>query len=438
MKKIFFVTLFTLILSLSPISLLVNVSAVDPAGTSGLNVFVKSATNDPIPAINITLTGPSSYSNNADTDTTGESTFSSLAAGDYTAVINLTESDPYVLKTGEQASKTVALADGETKNITFTVTSKTPTDETTTPTDLQLPDAFTQTGSTSTNLTKYTDAQLKAIKNFTLHVPGFAKILFKQPIDLSKSKDKISQMDQFVFLQNLGQVSVASELAPELDKPATVTLYGLKYNPIGENYTPLITKDNQVPTDTEVKNVKLVGTDSITFDVAGFSTYSLKPILHFNQTAITADTQNYTLQGQVDDLNSKIAVSVNGNRTGQTIEVATDGTFNADLTLKRGDNQVEVSATGIAEQVTTSDLTIKYGSATNSSFSSNLTLIMGIVLVIGGVIFGGYYLYKTKYLPKKRKSNTVKIQSSYDSRLLTPEERRVFNDEKPEPGDDVN
>jgi len=432
MKRLVIIPIICIILSVFN----ANIFATDPAGTSGLNVYVKNSANDPAADVSIKVTGPSSYSNTFNTDSTGKINISALALGDYTAVINLTETDPYELKSGEQASKTVTLADGETKDITFLVTDKAPVvgDETTEPATLQLPSIFTQTGSTSSNLTKYSDAQLKSIKNFTLHVPGFAKVVFKEPINFASSKDKINQLDQFVLLQQPGEISIATELAPELDKPAVVTFYGLKYNPVGENYKPVITRDDQIPTGNEVTNINLTGTDTISFSVSGFTTYSLKPVLYFAQTDITADTQTYKLEGQVDDLNSQISISLNGNRINQVVEVNNDGTFSANLDLKRGTNEIKVSATGTSEQVTTTDLTIKYNTSDGNSFSTDLTLVMGIGLVLVGVGAGSYYLYKMKYLPQKamnrgKKQITRGTTENYDSRLLTPEERRVFNND---------
>lgn len=434
MKKLIIIPIFCIILGLFNVSIF----ATDPTGTSGLNIYVKKSNNDPAADVSIAITGPSSYSNTQNTDSAGKVALTALAAGNYTVVINLTEADPYELKTGETASRAVTVADGETKDVTFTVIDKaSPTDgdETTEPTTLQLPSIFTQTGSTSTNLTKYSDTQLKAIKNFTLHVPGFTKVIFKEPVNFSTSKDKINQLDQFVLLQQPGEISIATELAPELDKPAVVTFYGLKYNPVGEDYTPLITKDDQIPAGNEITNINLTGTDTISFSVSGFTTYSLKPILYFTQTDITADSQTYKLEGQVDDLNSEISITLNGSKINQVVEVNNDGTFTANLNLKRGTNEVKVSATGISEQVTTTDLTIKYGTVEKNNFSTDLTMVMGIALVLLGIGGGSYYLYKTKYLPgkaaggKNKKLKVTANSENYDSRLLTPEERRVFNND---------
>jgi|GEM_PF-6983225 len=441
MKK-FFSFLLALGLIVLPI-----VRAADPDPTATINVHVQTSVGDKVEGIEITLAGPNSYEQTDSTDSSGVAQFIDLEIGEYTAKIKLLAGGNYELVAGEVASKTRTVAADEIEEIYFGVKIKEgdevngeEEEEEEEEANAKIPSAFYKSGSTSTDLSNYSTDQLKAVNNFTLHQPDFSKIVYTQAVDLSSTtaQSRLANLDQYVFLDQLGEVAIASDLMPELDKSATVTLYGLSFVTLGTDYKPTIMKDDVDPEADEVSNITLSGSDTISFDVSGFSAYAVRPTLLFEETEISTETETYTLSGKVDDLDSEITVFMNDSRVNKAITVEDDGTFVVELELEEGENVVQITATGASEQSHAQALTITYTPAAGTSKGTDWTLYAGIALLVVGIGSGGYYYYKTKYLPRKQAQGDPlapspldkKTEKGFDSRLLTPEERIVFNNEE--------
>jgi len=444
MKKVVIRVLFILLLfaQFLPISL-----SIAQAEKATLTVYVQDNSGEKLEGIDISVTGPGNYDGTKSTGSEGTASFTELIDGDYVTTINLLTGSNYELVAGESSSKTRTLSAGDTETVYFHLKLKT-TDETNgeeeeTTGNAEIPTKFYQTGSTTTDISDYTEEQLASIKNFTLHIPDFAKIVFTQSVDLS-SKEAIGRLkglDQYVFLDQKGEVAIASDLMPELNKPATITLYGLNFESLGTGYSPVILKDDNEANSSEVTNVTLTGANTITFDVKGFSAYAVRPTLTFEETELETDQEEFTLEGKIDDLDSEFTVFLNDKRQDSDVTINDDGTFSLTLKLKKGENTVQVSATGASEQTFAEIVTINYKPSQGSGSGTDWTMIAGIGLIGLGLVCGGVYYYKTKYLPKKRATQTTGLGSGslkksgqtgdqFDSRLLTPEERAVFGQEK--------
>lgn len=430
MKKLLVPTIFSLFLFFLAIPLLVLVNA---AGTGSISVITQMNDGSKIEGIEIELEGPNDYSSSKNTNSSGTAEFTNLEAGDYTAAINLLSGSNYELVSGETGTKTRTISDGGSDTVYFYLKEKTSTEDTEDEDDTEetastsIPSKFYQSGSTSTNISNYISSQLAAINNFTLHIPDYSKIVFTETVDLSSSEaqTKLKSLDQYVFLDQKGEVAIASDLMPELDKAATVTFYDLKLVSLGDEYKPVIIKDEFEAEEDEVSDISMTGGDTITFNVSDFSSYSFRPTLKFDETEIVTDEKNYTLKGKVDDLESNISVFLNNERINEVIDIEEDGSFKIDLELDKGDNSVQITANGISEQSITDSISIELTSDGSQNAGSSITMILIGILVILAAGASGYVYYKKKYLPKK-KAAMLKDTSGYDSRLLTSEEQAVF------------
>lgn len=410
--------------------------------TSTIVVYARTLEGDMIQGINISVKSDS-YDQAKNTDVQGKAVFADLAAADYTVSINLTEGSLYTLAAGELASKPRTLAAGEQSEVYFGVKLKNidegKDEEVPEEVEIELPSSFHLPTSTTTELKGSTADDLKAVRNFTLHVPDVAKIVYNETLDLSNEDTikKLNKLDQYVFLDHPGEVSIATDLIPELDKPATITLYGLSFVSLGNDYQPTIVKDDQDAGDA-VKNVTLTGSAAISFDVESFSTYAVRPTLKFDQTDYEVNETNHEIKGMVDDLNSEVTIYLNDEKLTKVVDINDDGSFVIPVDLVGGENVVQVIATGISEQSATESLTI-----TNTSpdapqaekESTDMSLILGLLLILGGVGLGVGYLVKTKKIKlfNKKNKQVVTPNRQFDHRLLTPEERVEYGTEEEKP-----
>lgn len=138
------------------------------------------------------------------------------------------------------------------------------------PTAVTLPSIYIQKESKTTDISKLSAEQLKSVDKFTLEVVGTARIEFKEPVDLSGVTTQLNQLDQYVRMNMVGDVFVDSEALKELNKPATITMAGLKFKK-----TPIIYKDNK-PAGDAVSQVSYDAAKGVlVFDVTGFSRYTV-------------------------------------------------------------------------------------------------------------------------------------------------------------------
>lgn len=429
-----FLSIFLTFLLLTTTVLITKAEEPEPTEAS-IAVYAQTSGGSGIQGLNISLTG-TGYNQAKNTDVQGKAVFTVTETGTYTAKINLSEGSSYELVSGESSEKSVTLDTLEDDSIYFGVKAKTQEqeqeqEEEQEQTTAKVHASFYKSGSTSTKLDGLSSEQLKSLNNLTFHIPDIAKIVYNETIDLSSEDaiNRLEKLDQYLFLEQVGEAAIASDLMPELDKSATITFYGLNIASISDDYRPVIVYDDQEASESQVKDVTLVGRDTITFEVQGFSVYAYRPTLAFEQEEYDTDTKEFTLQGKVDDLDSEISVYLNNDRLDEKIDIDEDGNFEIPLTLEEKENVVQVMATGISEQTYSETVTINYTQGTEAKSSSNLTLYVGIFLILAAAgAGGGYYYYKRKKrlktggLGDDKKGN----QPKYDAKLLTAEERKMF------------
>jgi hypothetical protein len=115
-------------------------------------------------------------------------------------------------------------------------------------------------------LTNLTGKDLKSVPDFELGILSKGKIKFNQAVSLGREKTPLD-LDSTVFIEE-SRVTVNSSSAPELNKPATITLYNITLT------EPKIMKDGVVCTTCTLVSYDR-NTKTLVFTVPGFSTYEV-------------------------------------------------------------------------------------------------------------------------------------------------------------------
>ncbi len=377
-------------------------------------VNVRDEEDEGVEGINITLIGPGSYTNTIVTSDNGGAIFDDIEDnGEYTATISFPSSSDWKIKSGESTSKSAEISNSnDSETITFEVVEKTAPVEETTPKILEtdLPAIFTKVGSTTTILKNIKKADVAAVKNFTLDDPAANKIVFLQELDLSDDAlaEKFAELDQYVSISEKGRISVDTEELSVLNKKAQVTMRGLKL--VGGT-TPLIVADGQA--SSKVSNAKYVG-QLLTFDVAGFSNYAFRPTLKIEADDETSQS-SFTLNGEVDDLESKIDIYLGEERIAQEIEPEDDGAFVFTYNLENEENEFKVIASSENGEVAEVAFDVTYAGGVHVEEPQGLPFIavLGIVALLAALIALIYYFIRKNR--KKKLAQTSKAEQILDA-----------------------
>ncbi len=406
-----------------------------------ITVYTQTSIGNPVSAISITVQG-SGYQQTKNTDDSGKALFDNLDPKKYTVIINLTSNNFYELVSGEVVSKERTIVGGAKEEVYFGLKAKLTNgaSEEEEEIKVELPSIFRRTGSSTTNLTNLTKADLTSLKEFVLHIPNITKVLFKEEVNLSADDTigKLRKLDSYVFMDHVGEVTIASDLMPELNKRATITFYGLNIIAPTKDYIPLIVKDDQEGSKM-ISNVKLLNKNSISFDVDGFSTYAFRPTFVIDQDDIEI-TEDYTyiITGKIDDLDAEITVYLNNKKQDDKIEINEDGSFDINVVLDEGKNIVQIMARGISEQTNAEIIEIHHRedapTFTDKDNKLRTTIIVGIFLAIGFGGFGYWYYCKKNNKPMFGflRSKQRNAEMPYDKKLLTKEEIDTYKENSPD------
>lgn len=414
----------------------------EPPTSTTLSVFTQTSSGERVSDINIEVSGPD-YRQTKSTNTQGTAVFTITQEGNYSVQINIQSNPNFELLSTEVNTKSIEMTLDNAKSIYFGVKRKTvdEADDEEENTSIQLPKIFLGEDSETTILEEKTTDQLKSINELTLHNVGVSKIRFKNKIDLS-GEDTITRMnklDQYVFMQNKGEVTIASDLMPELNLPATITFYNLNFVQLDKDYTPMILKDEQ-EADLSVTDVSLSNGNTITFDVRGFSSYAIRPTLKFDSKEIETNEQTYLLNGKIDDLDSELTIFINDEKQDLETQINSDGSFEIMVPIIQKETIVQVLAVGVAEQTYSEVVKItnptidqqetKDNDEEGIDFTLMAIIITGVLLTMGVT---GYLYYKKYYLSKRTPRSIQKNTSpKYDPRLLTQEEKMALEEDKPQ------
>jgi len=376
-----------------------GIASVFAAQDKMITVSVKDENDDGVSGINVTLSGPSGYSpNTIKTSSNGNAIFDDIQDnGEYTAALSLPSSSEWKLASGEASSKSVQISNSnKVETISFDIVAKS-SSENSDPKiiEIKLPSAFTKVGSSTTDLSKLDPEKVDSVENFTLDDPTANKIVFLEPIDLSDDAiaEKFAELDTFVSISETGRVFVDATELPVLNKKAQITMRNLK---LTNSVTPVIVEDGEV--STKVSNVKF-SNGLLTFDVSSFSSYAFRPTLKIEADKEVSDP-NYTINGEVNDLESKIDIYLGEERLAQELDPDEDGKFVFSYTLVNADNEFKVVASSLNGEVASVEFSVNYeGGAQNQPKKGGISSGLVLALIAGllvGIAAAVYFISKKK------------------------------------------
>lgn len=275
-------------------------------------------------------------------------------------------------------------ADGNLSGASNTITVAT----TLTIKDVGLPTAFTQAGSSTTNLAAIADP--KNVTNLTVEVVGKNKIVWNETVDLSsmETANKFKSLDQYIKATNTGVVELDSKNLAELNKKTTITMFNLPFVS-----TPKILVDGKVNpkvvSDISYKN------GTLAFTAAHFTKFEVAPTIEILEPKdnFTTSKSKITLYGKVSNPTATVSATLNNKDLGAFKVAAGSGEFSKQIALEKGKNTIVVRAKGLIGA--TASATVS-GVFKPTVAAATLLLIVGLVVLIATLGLGGYYFYRRK------------------------------------------
>ncbi len=189
------------------------------------------------------------------------------------------------------------------------------------------------------NIRPNVEGDITAVNNVELGISSLGKIKFEQPVTLGRA-DGVVDLDAHVIIEK-EKVEVKSSLVPELNKPSTITMYGVTKN------SPRILKDGQDCNSPEC-NIQSYIDGTLVFTVTGFSTYTIdeipvsEPVQERrrrsgggggSRTTVTPTVSNETLIQQLTAQLNLLIAQLNALTSTRTPVVSTSTKFNVTLAL---------------------------------------------------------------------------------------------------------
>lgn len=350
----------------------------------------------------------------ADDNSWSTTLFAAIECGNGTCPTNPSEPQfdkgtyKYHLQSNANAKGTIyagtSSSTSTTSDSTDTATTTTPTTTTTEPEektikDVVLPSVFRAKGSKSTNLSKISDP--KKVKNFTIDVVGKNRVVFTDLVDLSstKSPSLFKSLDKYVQMVSLGVVEVDTKTLSMLAKKrAAVSMFGLPFVA-----TPKILVDGKVDSAGVVSNVKYAA-GTLTFDVKNFSKFEAVPTLTINQpqTGFEVADPDITLTGKITDPAANVSAKLNNRSLGNLKVATSSGQFSGQLTLKEGNNTIQVSALSKFGPPLVATVS---GVFTPKVITAQMIVVAGLMLLVIALI-GAWWYIRRRQKTTREKSTT--------------------------------
>lgn len=285
-------------------------------------------------------------------------------------------------------SPTVTTQTSPTSSTKKTTTTTTATAQTTeTIKNVTLPSVF---GTGSTKLADISDPA--KVENLILD-SSVGSIKFNETVDLSSDevKNKFKELDKYIKVAQKGVISIDSTNLPQLNKKATLTMKALNFVK-----TPRVLyngKENK----SVISNIKYKE-GTLTFDVSKFSTFTAAPNIEIEEPENNFSTSEKTvkLKGKVNDPTASVSAKLNNKNLGK-VKVATNGSFEKEVNLDEGNNNLVVSALS-------SNLATAEASVSGTLKKTNLAVLyalLGFLAIIGG----GGLIYSLRKLKKGKEAN---------------------------------
>jgi hypothetical protein len=367
----------------------------------------------PVAGLEFTLTGTSA--NETLKSTTNDfDQFTGLEAGDYNITI-LIPSDSTFELIGETGKDVTLTASDQSESVIFFLKRKDSADKSYQ--EVKLPTSLTKVGSETTDFTKMDPGELKGLKDFTFDNPGVNKIVYKKELDLTAITDfaVISNLENDLDLSTSGKISFDTTLYPVFNAPARLYMSGLKLTQLDGSFANIYKDGKQV----EVKEMKYEA-GVLSFDVDGFSTYSVVPRIKVITENLTSNSEKFDLTLQVDDLDSEITLLNNGIVVDFPTSPSQDGLLTGTLTLTNGENRIRINAKSKNGEESTQFITINYAGPVKPS--NDVSNVFGItffaLLILAGLAGAGYYflIYKRRELKQAEKQTPVIPQTATEAK----------------------
>jgi len=200
----------------------------------------------------------------------------------------------------------------------------------------KLPNIFTASGTETTNISQIKKNQADNYTNFTLDTVEGNMIIWVDPLNLNDTAllAKIESIDKYVFITQLGKISVDTTSVPFLNKKAKIVFKHVQFlSP------PILLKDGEEVSDDTQKTGSCEREKKMcSFIVPSFSTYTIRPILQIDIPQ-TSQNESISLTGYVNDLDAKVKYSINNEdyRNIGPIDIE-NGEFKLELKLSNGVN----------------------------------------------------------------------------------------------------
>jgi len=378
------------------------------------------------------------------TSASGDTVFSGLPTGSYTLSLSFPANTTYQILTGSGTYNTFSLSDTSPSQqfIYQLQTANGPQDANyNNIKSIVLPSFLTKAGNTTTDFSKLDKTKLATVNNFTFDDVGNNKIVYNVALNLSNFDDfsRINQLGDFLNLEQAGKIDFNPQYISPFQNPATLTMYNIKLVSLGDGTVAIINKDGNQASPSDVSNISYIN-NNLSFSVKGFSTYALMPRLKLELNNLTKDTtpgaanDSYTTTGSsfnlkflVDNLDAKISVYDNGQSISFPSNVNGSGEVTGNVNLNSGVNRIRVVAELANGQKTDQFFTVTYsvpGDANNST-SKIFGVTFFLLILIAGILIAIYYLVKGR--KKAQKSPELDSKPDYNSNLLTPEEKILYN-----------
>jgi len=246
------------------------------------------------------------------------------------------------------------------------------------------------------------------VEDFTLDLIGKAKVVFKEPIDLSDEEAVhfIANIADYMTFDYL-YFWVAPELISYFRVPIEITFYNLPYV-----WEPAVLKDNAyVLLEDEIENFKSIIVDNqaqISFIVRETGGYNIVPKLELyiqDNQEIKPEEGKVTITGRISDDQARLNFSLNNQELNDLIPKIDpkSGEFSFSMELEEGANLIKVEAESEYGQVAPVTKVVQYHGGTitdittkKGSFNPLYYFIIGLgvlALFLVGLII---YLMKTK------------------------------------------
>lgn len=403
----------------------------------------------PLEGVTFNITGPTGNSS-LTTSLGGNNSFRNLITGTYTISLILSDDSDFELAQGVSGSQTVAVsATNQTESISFSLRQKEPeVDENIERIrEISLPEELTKIGSQTTNFAEIPEDRLESFTGLIFDNPGVNRITYPQALDISNFQDysRINSIGDQINLEQVGRIQFDTTLFPIFNTNAQLRMSQLQLIDLDYEQIALINNDSSEFTPENLSYD--AEAQELTFDVPGFSTYSIVPRFKLDlselepveeestdetetaeesnddpeiteeveelteeltegaedesaATEFTTDAASFNLIVRADNLATTLQVFVNSELVNYPSSPDANGRFSDSIELENGANRIRIRAELPNGESSEQFITINSTTETEPNQASDVFgIVFFLLIIIAGLGLMGYFIYR------KRKQN---------------------------------